>query len=443
MSKPKAITVFVILGIIMVLIGVFAFPLNGKDCFQIGDTGYDWYWITKSISLGLDLKGGVYALFQADLDGVENADAAMEGAMENLSTLLASKGYPEATVTRQGSDNIRVEVPDVSDTEALMQLIGNPSRLEIKDENGKVWIVGDSHITNAYASMDNSGNYGVALEFNAAGAKAFAEATGANVGKTLKIIINDEEVSAPNVKETISGGNAFISGSYTYQSANDLAVQIRAGALGVSLSFLSSETISPTLGENALFSGVLAGIIGTFIIIIFLILAYRGLGLCSAIALVFYVEILLLFLAIVPWVQLTLPGIAGVILSIGMAVDANVVIFEKIKDEKYKGRGILSAVQMGFKEAFAPIFDANITTIIGAIVMIIFGATAIQSFAIVLLIGIILSMFSSLIVTRLIVYSFLAFNADSEKFYGLEFKIAKALKEKPTKTEPVSAEGEV
>ncbi len=442
MSKARATIFLVVLTILIVLLLLFTVPLNGQDSFPIGNSDYDFYWISKSIDLGLDLKGGLYAVYKADTSDFETtsaADAAVEGVISNLSALLASKGYTEASVTKEGDNNIRVEVPNISDTEALMSLIGDPATLILKDYTGKEWIYGDKHLTDAYVSMQDS-QYVIALEFNEVGAEVFAEATETIAGYSstnttnsagesvtanyLEIEINGEVISAPSVNEAITGGKATISSSqgYSYTEAYELATKIKAGSWNTKLTLTTSETISATLGEGALLYTLIAAGVGIVLVIFIMIIGYRGLGLAASLALIFYTELLVFFLAIVPWVQLTLEGIAGVILSIGMAVDANVVIFEMIKDERYKGRGLMSAVKTGFKDAFAPILDGNVTTIIGAIIMIIFGNSAIKSFAIVLLIGILLSMFTCLVITRFIVKSFLAFNDDSDVFYGLNFK---------------------
>ncbi len=442
MSKVRATTFLVVLTILIVLLLLFIVPLNGQDSFAIGNSDYDFYWISKSIDLGLDLQGGIYAVYKADTSAFETsqeADSAVEGVISNLSTLLASKGYTEATVTKEGDNNIRVEVPNITDTEELMSLIGDPASLVLRDYNGKEWIYGDKHLTDAYVSMNDS-KYVIALEFNDEGAEIFAEATETIAGYSgttttnsagqqvaanyLEIVVNDEVISAPSVSQTITGGQAVIESSqgYSYSEAYALATKIKAGSWNTKLTLTTSETISATLGEGALLYTLIAGAVGVVLVMLIMLIGYRGLGLASSIALSFYIELLILFLAIVPWVQLTIEGIAGVILSIGMAVDANVVIFERIKDERYKGRGMVSAVKTGFKEAFAPILDGNVTTIIGAIIMIIFGNSSIQSFAIVLLIGIILSMFTCLVVTRMIVKAFLAFNDTSDTFYGLDFK---------------------
>lgn len=425
MSKAQAIVILVVIGVLMVGLALVMVPLNGQDHVQIGDSNYDFYWITNAISLGLDLKGGMYAEYSAKLVTGEDADdSEMDGAIANLEDILFDKGYTEATVTKQGNSQIRVEVPEIEDTAELMKLIGRSAVLEFRDENDNVLVTGSEHLSDAYVAM-NDGAYVIKLEFNAAGKTAFYEATNANIGKKLSIFIDDVKIMDPTVNAAISDGNAIIEGGYDYTTANEYAVRIKAGISTVKLTLLRSEQISPTLGDEALKNSLIAAAIGLGLILIFLIVVYRGLGACSAIALVMYVELLVLALAIVPWVQLTLTGIAGVILSIGMAVDANIIIFERIKEEKRIGNKLmLSAVNSGFKGALITIIDANVTTIFGAIVMIIFGSSAIRSFAITLLIGIILSLLTSLFVTRLLVNCFTTFDDENEAFYGLKVKEA-------------------
>lgn len=425
MSKTKSIIVLSIVGILIVLLAVFMFPLNGQDSIQIGNSNYDFYWISKAISKGLDLQGGMYAEYSAKLvTGADADEAEIDGAIANLENLLFGKGYTEAVVTKQGTNQVRVEVPDIEDTSELMKLIGKPATLEFRDSDGNVLVTGSEHLADCYAATNN-GAYVIKLEFNKKGKEAFYNATNANVGKTLSIYIDGDEVMSPTVNAAISDGEAIIEGNYTYESANEYATKIKAGIGNVRLTLLRSETISPTLGDEALVRSIIAAGIGLVLILVFLIVVYRGLGICASIALIFYVELLVFALAIVPWVQLTLTGIAGVILSIGMAVDANVIIFEKIKEDKKIGNRLVpSAVASGFKGALATIIDANVTTIFGSIIMIIFGSSAIKSFAITLLIGIVLSMFTSLVMTRVLINSFLAFDDENEGFYGLKIKEA-------------------
>lgn len=427
MSKTKAIVILTIIIVIIIGLALLIFPLNGEDSFPIGKSNYDFFWISKSIKLGLDLEGGMYAIYEADLTGLDSQaeiDKAMEGTIANLKTLLFSKGYTEATVTRQGEKNIRVEIPAVSDTEQLIQLLGEPAKLEFKDESGNVLIVGSKHLEDASAMYYN-GSYAVSLSFNSDGTKAFAEATQANLNKKIIIYVNGEQIIDPTVNSAITDGNAIITGNYTYEQANKLAVQLKAGTFEVPLKPKQTSTISATLGQNALKISIMAGFIGLAAVIVFMLLVYRGLGVMASVALLLYTELLVLLLAIVPWVQLTLPGIAGVILSIGMAVDANVLIFERMKDERrINNKSIPSSVRAGFKSAMVAIVDSNITTILGAIVMMIFGSTEIQSFGISLIIGVALSMFTAVTISRVLVNVSLAFNDTNEIYYGLRIREA-------------------
>ncbi|MFI3228648.1 MAG: protein translocase subunit SecD [Bacillota bacterium] len=425
MSRKKSIIIIVLIAVLIIGAALMIIPLNSDGYVQIGDSNYDFYWVASCIDLGLDLKGGVYAIFEADLtefDDADTADAAMEGTIANLSSLLFSKGYTEASVTRYGDSNIRVEVPAVSDTDELMALLGEPAELEFQDSDGNVLLEGAKHLESATA-VYYDGSYAISLTFNDEGTELFAQATEDNLDSTISIYINGELIMSPTVNSTITDGEAVITGGYTYAEANELAVQLQAGAFEVSLTVQQVSTISATLGEDALTYAILAGIIGLAVVGILMLIIYRGFGVTAVFALIIYTELMMFALALVPWVQLTLPGIAGVILSIGMAVDANVIIFERIKDEmRASHKSINSAVKGGFKKALTTIVDANVTTIIGSIVMIIFGSTTIQSFAITLLIGIILSMFTAIVITRLLINISLSFNEDNELYYGLVFK---------------------
>ena len=424
MTKKKAIVIAVVLALIMITLALFIFPLNGQDSFQIGNSNYDFYWISKSLRLGLDLEGGMYVVYEMDLEGVENPDQAVESTIANLESILASNNYTEATVTRQGSNMLRVEVPAVQNTETLMNLLGEPAELEFRDSEGSVLIEGSKHLEDAYVSLYN-GAYAINLVFNSEGTTAFAEATQNNIGKTLSIYINGEEIMAPTVQSAITDGQAVITAeNYTMQQAERIATQLRAGTFAVSLDPISIQTIGATLGEGALNASIIAALIGIAAIIIFMIVMYKGLGILASLALLIYSILMIYLLAIVPWVQLTLPSIAGVILSIGMAVDANVIIFERMRDERRLfGKPIATCVQIGFKKALTAIIDSNVTTIIGSIVLIILGSPSVQGFGITLLIGILLSMFTAIFITRLLVNISLAFNEHSDAFYGLRYEL--------------------
>ena len=427
MTKGKAIVVFVILGILITMGAVFAFVSLDKG--QLGV--YDYKAYPKTISLGLDMKGGVYAVFEANTTDTTNLSSRMDGTKDQLSTMLYDKGYTEATVNKVGDDRIRVEVPDVSDPETLFNLIGTPSSLEFRTE-GKdetftddgLWVTGKD-LETAYVSVNEDNDYVVALQFDSEGADKFAKATTELNGKALNIWINGEWVMGPTVNSVISDGRAIITSSEwasDYTAASNIVTQLLAGAFDVELKLVESREISATLGENALSSSLIIGGIAIGLIILLLIVLYRLLGVSSGIALLYYIITYVFILSVFPWVQLTLAGIAGVLISIGMAVDANVIIFSRIKDEYRIGTGEISiqtAVTSGFKKSISAIMDGNITTLLGCLVMYLLGTSAIKSFALTLAIGIVISIFTALVVTRLLVSSFLAFNRENPKLYNL------------------------
>lgn len=426
-NKKKSIVVLSVIGIFIILMAVFAVV-----SFPIADTVYDYTGYANTIKLGLDMSGGVSAVFEVIPDEFDDLDTRVDGTISSLQSLLVSKGYTESTVTKgtnsNGNTTIRVEVPDVEDPEKVLSLIGRPATLAFKgedDPNAEDLIVGREHLETAYVTLDDSQNYAVGLRFNAAGTEKFSQVTKDYLDKSLYVYINGEKYNnGITVKSQITNGNAIItSGStgYTYQEALDFATRLQSGTFGVTIRQTEVRNISATLGENSIRMALIAGIIGVAIIFIFLAVVYRGLGLAADLALCVYIVLLLWFCAVLPWVQLTLPGIAGLLLSIGMAVDANVIIFERIKDEyRRTTKPIQTAIKDGFKRSTAAIIDGNVTTLIGAIVLWILGSASIVGFAVTLFIGIILSMFTSLVMTRLALKCFMPLNSKSEKFYGLK-----------------------
>lgn len=426
MNKTKAIIILVIIAILIIPLVIFTIPLNGEDSIQIGDSDKDFTWIINGINLGIDLKGGIYAEYECYFeDGTDVNDEDIEGAMSNLQDILYDKGYSEAVVekvTKAGNTYIRVEVAGLEDTESLMNLIGDSSTLTFRNSDGEIVMTGTGNIDTCVITTDenNAGYYALVLNFNSSGTDKFAEITETYKGQNLSIYIDDTQLMNPTVNDVITTGTASITGNFDYETAYAYQVKIQAGITEVKLRLYNCETVSSSLGTEALTYSLIAAGIGIALIILFLCFIYRGMGLASGFALLIYVELLICALALVPWVELTISGIAGVILSIGMAVDANVIIFERIKEEKAVGNKMIpSAVDAGFKSAFITILDANITTIIGSIVMIIFGSSSVKSFAITLLIGIILSLFTAIFITRVFIKCFLAFNDENEKFYGL------------------------
>lgn len=444
MNKKKSIAILTIFSILIILGTVFAFV--SLDDGQLGIRDYIAY--PKNISLGLDLSGGAYAVYSVDPDCVcatdddgndvtwsQLTDATkkanlLEGTRARLESMLASQGYPEAQVTIYDNDKIRVEVPDVDDPERIFELIGKPVDLEFKayDQSTQTGTsfadpITGKDIADAGVSYSEQEGYVVALKFTTQGAKKFATATQQQVGKQIGIYIDDELLIAPNVNEAITTGNASISGNYTYDQAEALSVQILAGSFDLSLVVSESSTLTAQLGEDAIRAGVIAGLVGLALIIIYMIVLYRLLGVAAGLALIYYTMTYVFFLAIIPWVQLTLAGIAGVLLSIGMAVDANVIIFERIKEEYASGKTLRTSVSTGFRRSLGAIIDGNVTTIIGAIVLIIVGAASIKGFGITLLIGILLSLISSLLITRLLLSCITALTSDRDAaMYALKRK---------------------
>lgn len=432
MNVKKSIVILSVIAVFIILMAVFSLV-----SFEVAGTVYDYNGFAKTIKLGLDLSGGVSAVYYVQPDGYDDLEGRVDGTVASMQDLLVSEGYPESTVTKSSngdSFSIRVEVPDVDDPEEVLDLIGRPAKLEFTAENygdtlpedATVYIEGSRHLQSAYVTIDSStGDFAVALTFNDAGTEVFRQLTTDYLNKQVYIYVNGEFYSALTINATITDGNAIITnsswtGSSGYQQASDFATRLQSGAFGVTLEVGEVRNISATLGENALLAAIIAGAVGVALIFIFMGGVYRGLGLAADIALVVYILLLLWFCAVLPWVQLTLPGIAGIILSIGMAVDANIIICERVRDEYMKSsKSIKSSIKEGFKRSMAAIFDGNITTIIGAVVLWIIGSASIVGFAVTLFIGIILSMFTSLVVTRIIVNCFLAFNATSEKFYGI------------------------
>ena len=429
MSKKNSRLKFIFTGLFIV-IGVVLCCFS----FDIPGTYYTFKGWANSIKLGIDLSGGVSAVYECSVDEGSNIelDSAIDATISRISTLLTDKDFTEATVVKQGTDRIRVEVPDVSDPKQIFELIGRPAKLEIKsvqDDNAEAELTGE-HIKSVQAGADNSGQYGVRIKFNKEGSSIFYNLTknAYDNGSSIYIYIGGELFSSPTVKDgPISGGETFISGGedgMTYQEAEDFATKISSGTFSANLRVLENNIISATLGEDALLMGIIAGAIALVIIFVFLYVIYKNMGLIADISLTIYTIILIFLLHCVPGVQLTLPSIAGIILSLGMAVDANIIIFERIKDEYKSGKKIPASFKSGFKKSLWAILDGNITTIIASIVLYILGTGTIKGFAITLLLGILVSLFTSLVVSRSLLNACLAFNSTKANKYGLKREVA-------------------
>jgi len=420
MNKKTAIKRLIFLGLV-ILIGIVLTVVS----FPMPNSTYDYKGFANAISLGLDLKGGVVAVYDCEeIEGIEgNFDEKMNATVSRLSSLLTSKGYTEAVVTRQGSNQIRVEVPDVSNSKALLDMIGEPAELEFKSsEDGDALLTGN-HVKNVKAGMNDAGEWGVSVDFTPEGAVIFAQMTEEaynNSQAPIYIYLDGELISQPNVQAVISGGTTFISGSYDEESAEAFAMQILSGTYSVSLGVSTCEVVSATLSDGAISKSLIAGIIGLAIMLLIMIVFYRDLGLLASLAMILNVILMMFFLMAVPYVQLTLPGIAGIILSLGMAIDGSVIIFERIKEEYASGKRMHNAFNDGFKRSVNAILDGQITTLIAAIVLAILGTGSIKGFAIVLLIGICISLFTSLIVQRGLLKIYLSLNSKNPKRAGLE-----------------------
>ena len=368
-----------------------------------------------AISLGLDLRGGVYTVYQAENNGDPDFDTKMESTVSILTSRLTRQGFTEATVTRQGSDRIRVEIPNVSDPNQILTIIGTPAQLYFVDESGNNLMEGGM-VKNAQAAQDQDGKPCIAFELTDEGAKIFAEATAANLGKTISITLDGETISRATVNTVIAGGKGEITGNFTADEAKNLATLILSGALPLNLTQLEVSAISATLGVEALDRAIQAGIIGVALVMLFMLFRYRLCGLVADIALTIYIMIVVLLLALTG-AQLTLPGVAGIILGIGMAVDANVVIFERIREEVKNGRPIGSAVRKGFSNALSAIIDSNVTTIIAAVVLFAFGTGSVRGFALTLGIGVATSLVTAVFVTHKLLDIFADLGIKNQKLY--------------------------
>ncbi len=394
--KKKSLIKLGIVVVLIVLVTILA--LKG---LQIGK--YIVKPVGSAISLGLDLSGGVSTVYRVTDTSAENYETLLEGTISALRNRLTSQGYTEATVATQGSDSIRVEIPDVDDPQAVMDIIGTPAHLEFRDPTGAVVIEGKDIKDCGYV-RDEYGKYQVGFTLNSEGSKAFADATSQWIGYAISIYLDNELVSSPTVQSAITGGSGVISFSNmteeeTAQAAQRLITLILSGALPLDIEESETRAISATLGIEAIDGALLAGIIGLILVMIFMIFMYRLPGVASSLALCIYVLIVLYALAIFE-AQLTLQGIAGILLGIGMAVDANVIIFERFREELKSGRTYMNAVTFGFKNAFSAVLDASVTTVIAAVVLMYFGTGSVKGFATTLLISVVASFFTAVFVTR-------------------------------------------
>ncbi len=373
----------------------------------------------KNIPLGLDLAGGVSITYQAKGDTPSAEE--MNDTVYKLQKRV--EGYStEAQVYQQGDDRINIEIPGVTDANAILEELGKPGSLSFQDMSGNELLSGtDIKTAEAKAYKDNLNNtdYEVALTLTDEGAEKFAEATAANIGSRIAIVYDGETISAPTVQTAITNGNAAITNMESYEAAEQLASTIRIGSLKVELEEIQSKVVGAQLGADAIRTSLLAGIIGFALVVIFMIIMYRLPGVAAGIALTSYVGITLGLLNAFE-ITLTLPGIAGIILGIGMAVDANVIIFARIREEIGAGKSVKGAIKTGFQKALSAILDGNITTLIAAIILSLKGSGSVKGFAHTLALSIVVSMFTALVVTRLVMNAFYALGLQDAKLYGIQ-----------------------
>ena len=429
--------------LVLVLIAAFAFvAARGIGGAHRGSA--------KNIRLGLDLEGGVSVTYQAyktdstgKRTGEQPTDKDMADTIYKMQKRVETLESTEAAVYQEGSDRVTIDIPGASDSEEVLKELGKAGALyfilysDLKTEKGgtpnegdkvvydksKVLLTGDmiGEATSGSRQQEGTGKteYGVSIKFAGKGIKKFAKITGEHVGEQLAIVYDEKLVSAPNLKEEISGGECWISGSFTSESAEQLASTVRIGALPLELENIHGNVVGATLGSQALKSSLFAGVVGLILVIIFMIVMYRISGVAASIALIFYVGAMLLALNGLN-VTLTLPGIAGIILSIGMAVDANCIIFTRIREELATGKTVASAIDNGFSKAMSAIVDGNVTTLIAALVLYLKGSGTVKGFAMTLGIGIVLSMFTALFITKLLMKAFCALGMTNTSMYGIQ-----------------------
>ncbi|MDD2430419.1 MAG: protein translocase subunit SecD [Firmicutes bacterium] len=375
----------------------------------LGIRGYNRETKTYSfpINLGLDLKGGVYVVL-APTDEVTLTGAELDNALRETRNVISNRidefGVAEPTIQLDlDNDRILVQIPGVRSPDEVAKLIGRTAQLTFEDIDGNVLLVGsDVKRAQVSANQDGFGGAQINLSFTDEGSKKFAEATTRLVGQQIIIKLDEEVLLDALVSEAITHGGARVTGRWSFSEARDTANLINAGALPVPLERIASSTVGPTLGSRSIKQSLNAGIIGIVLVLFFMFIVYRSLGLLADIALVIYGLIALAVFSAFN-ATLTLPGIAGFILAVGMAVDANVIVFERIKDEIRSGRSVRSGIDAGFNRALLPIFDSNITTLIAAGVLFYFGTAQIRGFAVTLSVGIFTSLFTALYVTRTLI----------------------------------------
>jgi preprotein translocase subunit SecD len=356
------------------------------------------------INKGLDLQGGLHVVYQAVPTPEQPVTPqAMDNAVKVIRFRVDKLGVAEPVIQQFGRDRIIVELPGIKDPEGALQVIGKVAKLEFRDEQGHVVVTG-AHLQSADAEIDQTRGNVVVLHFDAAGTKAIADFTSKNVGRLMPIYIDDQMVMNPTIRDAITNGQALLEGGFpTLQDAQKLAVELNSGALPLQLKVIENRAVSATLGADSIARSLRAAAVAMALIVAFMVTVYRIPGFWADLALAVYAMLLLAVLWAIH-ATLTLPGITGVILSLGMAVDANVIIYERIKEELRGGRTLRSAVDEGFRNGFRAVFDSNATTVIAAAVLFWLGSGPIRGFAVTLGVGVMISMLTAVAFTHYILH---------------------------------------
>lgn len=413
-------------------------------CLVAFGIGENKIFSAENIPQGLDLRGGVDILYEGDKEEITFEE--MQAAIALLQNRLDWRGYTEAEVAKEGDRRIRVQIPGVENPEEAIQEIGQTGQLRFLDENDVELLTGDmvANATKQVGALDSTGiaEPYVKLEFNNEGKALFAEATKENIGKIIKIVMDEDVVSSPVVQSAITDGTAIVSGTFTVEEAEEVAAIIRAGSLPFKLNVIQMQNVGAKLGADALSSGIISGVIGISLVMVYMLFSYKALGFVASWALILYIILDLLALSFLE-ITLTLPGLAGIILSVGMAVDANVIIFERIKEEIHNGRSLRVSIKTGFQRAFSAIVDGNITTLLAGMILFFLGSGTIKGFANTLMIGIVLSMFTAFVITRKILVFVTEAGVHNPKAFGIKVVNAPKKKEEYKEVTPIDAKEEV
>jgi preprotein translocase subunit SecD len=400
--------------------------------------------IVTKIDPGMDVQvsGGTVTVTPNQVDLTAQQSAMVSQSIEIVRRRIDPEGTKEVSIQREGDNRILIQIPGVENPEQVKELLGQTAKMtfQLVDANAsvpdaragrlppgdvllpgeatasgqpadyfvvrrRVMVSGDT-LTDAQATFENGNEPVVSFKFDSIGARRFADATKENVGKPFAIVLDNKVISAPVIKEPILGGSGVIEGSFTVQSANDLALLLRAGALPAPLTVLEERTVGPDLGADSIHAGALASIVGVIMVVVFMIVFYGLFGIFADIALFFNLCIMMALLTILN-ATLTLPGIAGIALTMGMAVDANVLIYERIREEVRGGRSLISSLQAGFERAFGTILDSHVTTLVAGALMFWLGSGPVKGFAVTLSLGVLTSLFSAILVTRLLIVTWL------------------------------------